>query len=58
MRGGVGIPAPGAPASAPAIPWFGLLAVLLGTFLSTLNGWISTFGLSDIEGAIHVGFDE
>jgi len=40
------------------IPWFGLAAVLLGTFISTLNGRLSTFGLSDIRGAMHAGFDE
>ncbi|HVJ54156.1 MAG TPA: MFS transporter [Aliidongia sp.] len=55
-------PAPAAPAeSAPApvgIPWLGLVAVLLGTFLSTLNTRISVFGLADVEGAIHAGFDE
>jgi hypothetical protein len=27
----------------PPIPWAGLFAVLLGTFLSTLNGLMSTF---------------
>jgi MFS transporter, DHA2 family, multidrug resistance protein len=52
-------PAP-APADA-AGRWssvWGLAAVLLGTFLSTLNGRLSTFGLNDIRGAIHAGFDE
>jgi MFS transporter, DHA2 family, multidrug resistance protein len=41
-----------------AIPWLGLLAVLMGTFISTLNGRLSTFGLADIRGAVHAGFDE
>jgi DHA2 family multidrug resistance protein len=53
--------APAAPAAAPAnppIPWFGLFAVLLGTFVSTLNGRLSTFGLGDIRGAVHAGFDD
>jgi DHA2 family multidrug resistance protein len=36
----------------------GVIAVLLGTFISTLNGRLSTFGLSDIRGALHAGFDE
>jgi DHA2 family multidrug resistance protein len=36
----------------------GLLAVLMGTFISTLNGRLSTFGLADIRGAMHAGFDE
>jgi DHA2 family multidrug resistance protein len=49
---------PGAVAAAPAIPWLGLAAVLLGTFISTLNGRLSTFGLADIRGAMHAGFDE
>lgn len=54
-------PPPGAPTSAPPeapIPWLGLAAVLLGTFISTLTGRLSTFGLTDIRGAIHAGFDE
>ena len=40
------------------IPWFGLAAVLLGTFLSTLNGRFSTFGLGDMRGAVHASFDD
>ena len=51
--------APAAPAApAQKIPWLGLTAVLLGTFISTLNGRLSSFGLSDIRGAMHAGFDE
>jgi DHA2 family multidrug resistance protein len=53
-------PAP-SPTSAPAdapVPWLGLTAVLLGTFISTLTGRLSTFGLADIQGAIHAGYDE
>ena len=46
-----------APAT-PPIPWLGLGAVLLGAFVSTLNGRLSTFGLADIRGAVHAGFDE
>jgi DHA2 family multidrug resistance protein len=41
-----------------AIPWLGLAGVLLGTFISTLNGRLSTFGLADIRGAVHAGFDD
>src|ERR1700745_964250 len=48
-------PAPAAPTS---IPWFGLTAVLLGTFISTLNTRLSSLGLADIRGAVHAGFDE
>lgn len=48
-----------APASQLAgIPWMGLFGVLLATFISTLNGRLSTFGLNDIRGAMHIGFDE
>jgi DHA2 family multidrug resistance protein len=36
----------------------GLFAVLMGTFISTLNGRLSTFGLADIRGAVSAGFDE
>ena len=49
---------PAVPAPPPTIPWMGLLAVLLGTFISTLNTRLSTFGLADIRGAVHAGFDE
>jgi DHA2 family multidrug resistance protein len=41
-----------------SIPWYGLTAVLMGTFISTLNGRLSTFGVADIRGALHAGFDE
>lgn len=52
--------APAAPAPAPPtkIPYLGLGAVLLGTFISTLNTRLSTFGLADIRGAVHAGFDD
>ncbi|HTC50870.1 MAG TPA: MFS transporter [Steroidobacteraceae bacterium] len=45
-------------APAPRIPWLGLGAVLLGTFVSTVNSRLSTFGLADIRGAVHASFDE
>src|SRR5271169_3680787 len=41
-----------------SIPWLGLTAVLMGTFISTLNGRLSNFGLADIRGAVGAGFDE
>ena len=48
-----------APPSAPThIPWLGVTAVLLGTFISTLNGRLSSFGLADIRGGVHAGFDD
>ena len=46
-----------APAAA-AIPWWGIVAVLLGTFISTMNARFSSLGLADIRGAMHAGFDE
>lgn len=49
--------APPAPAPEMPIPWLGLIAVLLGTFISTLTGRLSTFGLADVQGAIHAGYD-
>ncbi len=59
------VPAPRPGLTAPAmstpptsIPWVGLVAVLMGTFISTLNGRLSTFGLADIRGAVGAGFDE
>ncbi|MEJ0065181.1 MAG: MFS transporter [Caulobacteraceae bacterium] len=52
------LPPGAAAADSPPIPWLGLAAVLLGTFISTLNGRLSTFGLADIRGAMHAGFDE
>ncbi len=54
----VPIPASPPPAAAQSIPWAGLAAVLLGTFISTLNGRFTTFGLADMRGAVHAGFDE
>jgi DHA2 family multidrug resistance protein len=49
---------PAPPAPEPPIPWLGLTAVLLGTFISTLTGRLSNFGLTDIRGAVHAGFGE
>jgi DHA2 family multidrug resistance protein len=58
LAGSATAPAAAAPPASQPIPWWGLAAVLLGTFVSTLNGRLSTFGLSDIRGAVHAGFDE
>jgi MFS transporter, DHA2 family, multidrug resistance protein len=55
---GPGLSAPTLPSPPTSIPWLGLLAVLMGTFISTLNGRLSTFGLADIRGAVGAGFDE
>jgi MFS transporter, DHA2 family, multidrug resistance protein len=53
-----GLQTPTLPSPPTMIPWLGLLAVLLGTFISTLNGRLSSFGLADIRGAVGAGFDE
>jgi len=53
-----GIIAPANVSPPTSIPWLGLLAVLMGTFISTLNTRFSSFGLADIRGAVHAGFDE
>jgi len=55
---GSGVIAPTLPSPPTSIPWLGLVAVLMGTFISTLNGRLSTFGLADIRGAVSAGFDE
>jgi len=48
-----------APGSVPqTVPWTGLMGVLMGTFLSTLNTRLSAVGLEDIRGAVHAGFDD
>jgi MFS transporter, DHA2 family, multidrug resistance protein len=49
---------PTVPSPPTTIPWLGLLAVLMGTFISTLNGRLSTFGLADIRGAVGAGVDD
>ena len=53
-----GLLAPTLPSPPTSIPWLGLVAVLMGTFISTLNARLSTFGLADIRGAVSAGFDE
>ena len=54
-----GLPPLASPPSAPAPrPLLGIAAVLLGAIVSTLYGRVTTFGLADIRGAVHAGFDE
>jgi DHA2 family multidrug resistance protein len=53
-----GLTAPTMPSPPTSVPWLGLVAVLMGTFISTLNSRLSTFGLADIRGAVSAGFDE
>src|ERR1700722_20275962 len=37
-------------------PLIGVLAVLLGSIISTLDSRITSFGLADVRGAVHAGF--
>jgi DHA2 family multidrug resistance protein len=39
-------------------PVLGILAVMLGAFISSLNTKVTTFGLADIRGGLSLGFDE
>jgi len=39
-------------------PYLGIAGVLFGSIISTLAGRITTFGLLDLRGGLHVGYDE
>jgi len=39
-------------------PYVGLVGVLLGSIMGTLGARVTTFGLADLRGALHAGFDE
>lgn len=39
-------------------PLLGVIGVLLGSIISTLDTRITVFGLADVRGAVHAGFDE
>ena len=39
-------------------PYVGILGVLLGSLLATLGTRVTTFGLADLRGELHAGFDE
>jgi MFS transporter, DHA2 family, multidrug resistance protein len=39
-------------------PYIGILGVLLGSIMGTLGTRVTTFGLADLRGALHAGFDE
>ena len=39
-------------------PLIGVLAVMIGSIISTLDSRITNFGLADVRGAVHAGFDE
>jgi DHA2 family multidrug resistance protein len=47
-----------APPVITARPLIGVLAVMIGSIISTLDSRITSFGLADVEGAVHAGFDE
>src|SRR5471032_755501 len=53
-------PTPAPTVSTPACdrPILGILAVILGAFISSLNTKLTTFGLADVRGALGFGFDE
>jgi MFS transporter, DHA2 family, multidrug resistance protein len=53
-----GLSQPTLPSPPTSIPWLGLFAVLMGTFISTLNGRLSSFGLADIRGTLGASVDE
>src|SRR5580704_17178164 len=39
-------------------PLIGVAAVMFGAVISTLAGRLTTFGLADVRGAVHAGYDE
>lgn len=51
-------PAPTAGAPPAALPWLGIVAVLIGAVATTLTSRLTSIGLADVRGAIGAGFDE
>src|SRR6266446_9785472 len=39
-------------------PYIGIVGVLLGAILSLFGSRVTSFGLADLRGGLHVGFDE
>ena len=39
-------------------PYVGIVGVLLGAIMSTLGTRVTTLGLADLRGGLHVGFDQ
>ena len=39
-------------------PYVGILGVLLGAVMSTLGSRVTSFGIADLRGGLHLGFDE
>lgn len=62
LTANVSLPAPshgaGTAAKIGVRPLIGILGVLIGAIISTLAGRLTSFGLADIRGAVHAGFDE
>jgi DHA2 family multidrug resistance protein len=50
------MPLPAVPRS--EYPVIGVVAVMVGAFISTLNVRLTSVGLADIRGALGLGFDE
>jgi len=51
-------PAADARGSGSFAPYVGLLGVMLGSMMSTLNTRVTVFGVADLRGALGAGFDE
>jgi MFS transporter, DHA2 family, multidrug resistance protein len=49
---------PGASVSRCDRPIVGIIAVMLGAFISSLNSKLTVFGLADIRGGLSLGFDD
>lgn len=39
-------------------PYIGMLGVLIGSIIATLGSRVTTFGLADLRGGLHAGYDE
>jgi len=39
-------------------PYIGILGVLLGSIMATLGSRVTSFGIADLRGGLHLGFDE
>jgi DHA2 family multidrug resistance protein len=39
-------------------PYVGIVGVLFGSIIATLAGRVTSFGMSDLRGGLHAGFDE
>jgi DHA2 family multidrug resistance protein len=39
-------------------PYIGIVGVLLGSIMATLGSRVTSFGIADLRGGLHLGFDE